>query len=91
METVSITRKGEYVAHVEGSSHTGRLTWTERDGVRSADSTVVPPEIGGRGIAGLLVAPLLAHTRAQRFKVRPACSDVDTAFAKNPDWADLKA
>ena len=91
MEKVSITRKGEYVAHVEGSSHTGRLTWTERDGVRSADSTVVPPEIGGRGIAGLLVDALIADARAQGFKVRPACSYVEKAFEKNPDWADLKA
>lgn len=96
MESVSITRhengaSGEYRAHVEGHSHIGRLIWSEAAGVRSANSTQVPTEIGGRGIAGLLVDALIADARAQGFKVRPACSYVEKAFDKHPEWADLKA
>ncbi|MGB3378149.1 MAG: N-acetyltransferase, partial [Allopontixanthobacter sediminis] len=47
---------GEYHAHVSGSEAVGRLTWVTRsDGARVAEHTLVPREIGGRGIAGLLV------------------------------------
>jgi len=46
---------GEYQAHVAGSEAVGRLTWVERGGVHIVDHTLVPPEIGGRGIAGMLV------------------------------------
>lgn len=96
METITITRhpaegRGEYHAHVEGHSAIGRLIWTESDGVRSADSTQVPEAIGGRGIAGRLVDALIEDARTQGFKVRPACSYVEKAFDRHPDWADLRA
>ena len=96
MDTVTITRhgqgtRGEYQARVEGIDAVGRLIWTERDGVRSADSTQVPEAIGGRGIAGRLVEALMADARTQGFKVRPACSYVEKAFDRHPEWADLRA
>jgi len=96
MENVTITRHdytshGEYRAHVEGHSHIGRLTWTQEDGIRSADHTIVPPEIGGRGIAAMLVEDLVADAREQGFKVKPLCSYVVRAFQKHPEWADIAA
>lgn len=96
MEQVTITRhphegKGEYRAHVEGHSEIGRLTWIEQNGVRSAEQTLVPKEIGGRGVAGKLVEDMVADARANGFRIRPACSYVVAAFEKNPDWADVKA
>jgi uncharacterized protein len=96
MSEVTITRHqqgaaGEYHAHVEGSEHFGRLTWVERQGVRVAEHTIVPPQIGGRGVAGKLVAALIADAREQGFKVRPDCSYVAAAFDKHPEWADLRA
>ncbi|MEO6715990.1 MAG: GNAT family N-acetyltransferase [Novosphingobium sp.] len=95
MESVTITRhqngsSGEYHAHVEGSMNTGRLTWVELHGARVAEHTLVPPEIGGRGIAGKLVDALIADARAENFKVVPACSYVAAAFEKHPEWADLR-
>jgi uncharacterized protein len=95
MESVTIERReqdghGEYRAHVEGSRHVGRLTWATRDGARVAEHTLVPPEIGGRGIAGKLVEALIDDARAQHFKVVPECSFVVAAFAKHPEWADLR-
>ena len=96
MDNVSITRHekgshGEYRAHVEGQNHHGRLTWVEENGVRAAEHTIVPPEIGGRGIAGLLVEALISDAREQGFKVKPVCSYVVKAFEKHPEWADLRA
>jgi predicted GNAT family acetyltransferase len=96
MEGVTITRhdrgtSGEYVAHVEGSHTLGRLTWFEQDGVKVADHTLVPPEIGGRGVAAELVKALVADARAEGFKIQPQCSYVVAAFKRHPEWADLHA
>jgi len=95
MESVTITvhgdaAKGEYHAHVAGSEAIGRLTWVERNGARVAEHTLVPKEIGGRGVAGKLVEALIADARAKGFKVVPACSYVAAAFERHPEWADLR-
>jgi predicted GNAT family acetyltransferase len=92
---VTITRHGddsagEYHAHVAGSEQIGRLTWVLRGGARVAEHTLVPPEIGGRGVAARLVEALVADARAQGFKVVPQCSYVAVAFERHPDWAGLK-
>ncbi len=95
MESVTITRRdhgdhGEYRAKVEGSPYIGRLTWVARNGARVAEHTIVPPEIGGRGIAGKLVDDMIADARVNGFKIVPECSYVVAAFARHPEWADLK-
>ena len=96
MDSVTITRHeaaghGEYHAHVAGNDHIGRLTWVTSNGARVAEHTLVPPELGGRGIAGKLVEALIADARAQGFKVVPECSYVAAAFDKHPEWAELRA
>lgn len=95
MEEVKITRhesgnSGEYHAHVADSDHIGRLTWVERGGARVAEHTLVPPPIGGRGIAARLVEALVADARAQNFKVKPVCSYVVAKFDEHPEWADVR-
>ena len=96
MEAVSITRhgddqRGEYHAHVEGAKAIGRLTWVARGNVRVADHTLVPREIGGRGVALKLVEALIADSREQGFRIEPECSYVAAQFDRHPDWADLRA
>lgn len=96
MSDVTITQRdsgdqGAYYAHVAGSKSMGRLTWVEQDGVRVAEHTIVPPEIGGMGIAARLVEAMVADAREKGFKVKPVCSYVATAFDKHPEWADIKA
>jgi len=100
MEGLTITSTdhgthGEYRAIVEGSSHTGFLSWVQQPGpngpVRLAEHTVVPPAIGGRGIALELVKALVADAREQGFRIDPRCSYVAVQFARHKDWADLHA
>jgi predicted GNAT family acetyltransferase len=96
MSEVTITRhenskSGEYHAHVAGSDHVGRLTWVEDNGARVAEHTIVPPAIGGRGVAGKLVDALVADAREQDFKVKPVCSYVVAKFDEHPEWADIRA
>lgn len=86
---------GRYVAEVAGSHHTGYLEWEPADrpagDVRIATHTVVPPAIGGRGVARKLVERMVADARAQGFKVVPQCSYVEVLFNRHKDWAALRA
>ncbi len=104
-EQVTITHHaqgqgGKYVARIAEESAQGTLEWEPLTGlpkvdvgtdVRVATHTIVPDEIGGRGIAGLLVDRLIADARAHDFKVVPQCSFVARKFDQNPDWAELRA
>ncbi len=104
MPPVTITRhetadSGEYHAHIPGTDTIGRLTWVlqrlQKGGLqertRVAEHTLVPPEIAGQGIAAKLVEALIEDARAQGFRIVPACSYVAAAFARHPEWADLRA
>jgi uncharacterized protein len=96
MDSVTITRdnlglQGEYHAHVSGSDRIGRLMWVTRGGARVAEHTIVPPELGGKGIGGRLVAAMIDDARAEGFKIVPECSFVAAAFERHPEWIDLLA
>lgn len=83
---------GIYVAHIEGEQATGYLEWEPRGrDIRVATHTVVPPAIGGRGVAAALVEQLVADAREQGFRIVPQCSYVAAKFDRNPAWADLRA
>lgn len=86
---------GVYIAQIEGSAHQGRLEWEPRDrsesDARIATHTIVPKEIGGRGIAARLVDRLVSDAREQGFTIVPRCSYVASKFENNPEWSDLKA
>lgn len=100
-EAVTITHHvagtgGRYVACLEGASEQGYLEWNTgpmRDGkeVRIAAHTIVPRAIGGRGVAGALVARLVEDAARQGFLICPDCSYVARRFAENPNWSLLRA
>lgn len=96
MAEVTITRHGsneagEYHAHVPGTDAIGRLTWVAKGNVRAAEHTLVPTEIGGRGVAGKLVEALISDARSQGFMVNPVCSYVAAQFKRHPEWSKLRA
>lgn len=82
---------GEYHARVEGSDAIGRLTYQRQGDTVIADHTLVPTEIGGRGVAAELVKALVADARKFGFRIVPQCSYVEAAFRRHPEWADLRA
>ena len=67
------------------------VEYVERDGVMTITHTIVPPEIGGRGIAAQLVHAALEYARAAGLKVVPRCSYAAGYFDKHPEDADLLA
>jgi len=96
MEGTVITRhdqgaRGEYHAAVPGSETIGRLTYQRRGNVLVADHTLVPSEIGGRGVAAKLVEALVDDAREAGDKIVPQCSYVEAMFRRRPEWADLRA
>lgn len=83
--------RGEYHAKVDSSEAIGRLTYSQTGDVITAEQTLVPPEIGGRGVAGKLVEALVADARKLGFRIVPQCSYIEAAFRRHPEWADLRA
>ena len=96
MDGTTITRhdegaRGEYRAAVAGSDAIGRLTYQRRGSTLVPDHTLVPPEIGGKGVAAKLVEALIADARAAGDTIEPQCSYVEAAFRRHPEWAELRA
>lgn len=82
-------RRHRFEATVEGCSCIADYEMV--DGVMWMTHTVVPPQVGGRGVAAELVRVALAHARAQGLKVHPACSYVRVYMRRHPETADLLA
>ena len=62
----------QFTTDVDGNR--AHLDYTLDDGVMTITHTRVPPAIGGRGIAGELMAAALEAARAAGWTVKPACS-----------------
>ena len=69
-----------FVAVVDGM--TGFLSYELGDGVVAMTHTIVPPEIGGRGIAAELSRTAVAWARAEGLQIDPQCSYVRSWLAR---------
>ncbi|MFC4605815.1 GNAT family N-acetyltransferase [Rhodococcus kronopolitis] len=69
----------------------GHADYTQTDGVRDFDHTVVSPDFAGQGLAGKLVTAALDATRAEGLKIATSCSYVAGFVEKNPAYQDLLA
>ena len=78
-----------FIVTVDGQQ--AALEYEREDDLMVITHTLVPPAIGGRGIAAQLVKVALDHARAQGWKVRPACSYAVAYLRKNSAYADLVA
>lgn len=69
--------------------HTGYISYQERDGKLVYDHTIVPQELGGRGVGSALVKHALDYARENDKKVVPQCSFVASYISKHPEYQDL--
>ena len=76
---------------VDVDGHTGYVEYEPGDGMITITHTIVPPAIGGRGIAGQLVRAALDYVRSEGLKVVPRCSYADTWMHRHPDYNALRA
>ncbi|MBW3550096.1 MAG: N-acetyltransferase [Proteobacteria bacterium] len=65
------------------------LDYEVDDGAMVITHTWVPDEIGGRGIAGMLVEAAFGHARAAGMQVRPVCSYAAGWANRNPQYSQL--
>lgn len=78
-----------FVTQAEG--HAARLDYIEDEGRLTITHTIVPSEIGGRGIAGELVRAALEYARDAGLKVDPQCSYADVWMRRHPEFDALRA
>lgn len=76
---------------VEVDGHTGYVEYMTGEGMIAITHTIVPPAIGGRGIAGQLVRAALDYARNHDLKVAPHCSYADAWMQRHPDYDVLRA
>lgn len=69
-----------HVAFTAYDLEPGQITFTH---------TVVPGELGGRGIGNQLAQSALDHARKNNLSVVPACSFVAGYVRKHPEYEDL--
>lgn len=71
--------------------HTCELDYEDDGRTMTITHTGVPPEVGGRGIAGALVAAAFEWARSAGRRVVPACSYAAQWVRKHPEYADIVA
>lgn len=60
-----------------------------RDGDMLLPHTVVPPELEGHGIGGLLARAALGYAREHGLRVKPTCSFMAAYITRHPEWSDV--
>ncbi len=76
-----------FLAEVDG--HVGYVEYALRDGVMVIAHTIVPPAIGGRGIAAALVKAAVEYARGEGLTVDPRCSYAEAWMRRHPAYGDL--
>ncbi len=76
---------------IEVDGHVGYVEYELTDVAMTITHTIVPPAIGGRGIAGQLVQAALEFATRENLKVVPRCSYADAWMHKHPRFEALRA
>jgi len=80
-------RESQYEYHIEG--HLAQLIYDDHNGVLYITHTLVPKELGGRGIAGALTKAALEDIEKRGLKIKPLCSYTVAYLDKNPEFKRL--
>jgi len=77
----------EYEYHIDG--FIAHITYEIRENKYFLTHTVVPKELGGKGIAKMLLIDVLNEIKKTDLKVVGVCSYVIAFSEKNPEWEFL--
>ncbi|MEO6064801.1 MAG: GNAT family N-acetyltransferase [Lysobacterales bacterium] len=80
-------RATQFQTTVDG--HEAHVDFERTQGTLVITHTVVPAEIGGRGVAAELVKSVFDAARRDGLMVSPVCSYAAGWLQKHPDYADL--
>ncbi len=85
MEFLRNRDKNRFELHTEG--HIAYIEYILMDdNTISLPHTIVPKELGGKGIGTILVQKTLEHIKEAGNKFIPVCSFVASYVEKNPEW-----
>lgn len=87
---VDITHNTEakrFEAEVDGL--VGYISYQEQGDTLIYDHTIVPSELGGRGLGSALVKHALDYAQAEGKSVVPQCSFVATYIQRHPEYQTL--
>ena len=76
---------------IEVDGHLGYLEYERDGGTMAITHTIVPPAIGGRGVAGALVKAAVTWADAEGLSVDPRCSYADAWMRRHPEYERLRA
>ena len=89
-QVVDITHNqaaNRFETNIEG--HTGFISYQDQDDRIVYDHTIVPSELGGKGVGSALVKHALDYARSEGKKVVPTCSFVASYINKHAEYQDL--
>lgn len=75
---------------IEVDGYLGYVEYERCDGAMIIAHTIVPPAIGGRGIAAALVKAAVEYARDAGLKVDPRCSYAEAWMRRHPDYGDMR-
>jgi hypothetical protein len=84
-------RGGRYVYRFADGAEAVLDYVNEGEGVVAMTHTGTPPHHRNKGAAEAIVRHAVAEAREAGTKIVPVCSYVAALFARNADWADLRA
>ena len=77
----------QYEYHIEG--HLAQLVYDDQGGTLYITHTLVPKELGGRGIAGALTKDAFEDIERRGLKIKPMCSYTVAYLEKHPEYKRL--
>jgi predicted GNAT family acetyltransferase len=83
IDVVHNAAQSRFEVHLDGQL--SRLEYRIASGVLPINHTEVPPALGGRGIAGMLVAAAVAYAKGAGLRVVPNCSYARSWLERNPE------
>ena len=84
-----VNNPSEHRYQLTVNGHIAATYYKIADGVITFVHTVVPPELGGKGIGSKLIKGALDQVRADGLKVIPQCPFVKAFIEKNAAYQDL--
>jgi predicted GNAT family acetyltransferase len=79
--------RNRFETEVEG--HAAYLEYSLEGGTMAILHTIVPDEIGGRGIAGRLMQAAIDHARTEGLEIDPQCAYAEAWMRRHPEYSGL--
>ena len=86
-ELIHNEAENKYEFHIEGFKP--YIEYTQKGDVLHLTHTIVPKELGGRGIAKELCIGVMKELEAKGLKMQAACSYIVAFVEKNPQYERL--